>query len=76
MGLPVFCQGINESALSVVFKKAKAKTGVMVMTKDRPKIFPENEIPADLIGAEIVPGRMECFEDGPKFIPGKINILY
>ena len=69
---PAACQAINDASLSVVFKKAKAKIGVMVMTSEGPRFFPENEVPENLDGCEIVPGRMECFEDGPKFVPGKI----
>ncbi len=55
--LPPFCQAINDSALSVVFKKAKAKTGVMVMTDEGPKFYPENEVPENLKDGELIPGR-------------------
>jgi hypothetical protein len=74
--LPATCEAINEAALSVVFKKAKAKTGVTVMTADGPKFFPENDIPEHLRGCETVPGRLECFEDGPKFVPGKVMEIH
>jgi len=42
------------------------------MTPDGPKFFLESDIPKEFISCERIPGRLECSEDGPKFVAGKV----
>ena len=65
---------IDTHNLSMIFKKARPCPGVMVQTKNGLKFFPEGKVPSDLDtnGAEVLPGRMEYCQDGPRFVPGKV----
>ena len=67
---------IDGGTLSTVFKKVKPKNGVTVRLKDgTTQFFPDGKIPDDLQCCEMVPGRMECDVDGPKFVPGKVMVI-
>ena len=64
---------IDPQNLSMIFKKYRPCPGVMVNTKDGMKFFPEGKVPADLeeLG-EVLQGRMEYTQEGPKFVCGKV----
>jgi hypothetical protein len=63
---------IDTSNLSLIFKKARPCMGVMIQTKNGQKFYPDGKVPSDLEAAEMLPGRMEYGEDGPRFVPGKV----
>ena len=52
----------------------------MVVTPNGEEFFPEGAvIPSELIEsgtAELVSGRMECTENGPQFVPGKVMEIH
>ena len=68
---------MDPEGLSLVYKKIKPKNGVMVMWDNGSQFYPEgSEIPQDLVdaGAELISGRMECTENGPQFVAGKVMV--
>ena len=71
---PVVMDG---EGLSLVYKRIKPKNGTMVMTgENSSQFFPEGtEIPQEFIDAEHISGRMECTENGPQFVAGKVMVM-
>ena len=71
---PVVMDG---EGLSLVYKRIKPKNGTMVMTGENiSQFFPEGtEIPQEFIDAEHISGRMECTENGPQFVAGKVMVM-
>ena len=72
--IAIDCEG-----LSLIYKRIKPKNGTMLMWKDGSQFFPEGvDIPQDLLdsatGAELITGRMECTENGPQFVAGKVMV--
>jgi hypothetical protein len=70
---------IDGEALSLVYKRIKPKNGTMLMTQNGVKFFPDgSKIPQELLdsGAEVITGRMECTENGPQFVPGKVMEIH
>ena len=65
---------LDGPSLSIVFKKSRPRNGFMITNKDgHSQFYREDEVPPGLESdpnAEIIPGRMECGEDGPTFVPG------
>lgn len=69
---------MDSEGLSLIYKKVKPKNGTMVMWANGSQFFPEGaEIPQELIdsGAESISGRMECTENGPQFVAGKVMVV-
>ena len=69
---------MDSEGLSLVYKRIKPKNGVMVIWDNGSQFFPEGtEIPQDLIdsGADLISGRMECTENGPQFVAGKVMVI-
>ena len=63
---------IDPHNLSMIFKKYRPSPGVLVITEDGERFYPEGKVPEDIDGAEFIIGRMEYTENGPKFVPGKV----
>ena len=62
---------LDGNSLSLIFQKERPKNGVMVTTKNGSKFYPEGQLPDDLAGATVTPGRMEFTDNGPTFVPGQ-----
>ncbi len=88
---------LDGQSLSMAFKKARPKNGIMVKTKDgtsrkvtlwcisfimqmiilieyaSSRFYPDGELLPDVLAncCEAIPGRLECGEHGPTFVPGK-----
>ena len=71
---------IDGEGLALVFKKIKPKNGTMVITANgQEEFYPDGvAIPQELLdaGAEVISGRMECSENGPQFVPGKVMEIH
>ena len=71
---------IDGEGLALVFKKIKPKNGTMIVTKEGfHEFFADGaHIPQDLLdsGAEQITGRMECTENGPQFVAGKVMEIH
>ena len=69
---------MDGEGLSLIYKRIKPKNGIMAMLpgENNSQFFPEGtEIPSDLMdSAEQISGRMECTENGPQFVAGKVMV--
>lgn len=69
---PVALEG---EGLSLIYKRIKPKNGTMIVWENGSRFFPEGvEIPQDLQDKEQIMGRMECTENGPQFVAGKVMV--
>ena len=69
---------MDGEGLSLIYKRIKPKNGIMAVLpgENNSQFFPEGtEIPSDLMdSAEQISGRMECTENGPQFVAGKVMV--
>ena len=67
---------LETEGLALIHKKIKPKNGTMVVWENGSQFYAEgSEIPSDLEGsAEFISGRMECTENGPLFVAGKVMV--
>ena len=67
---------MDGEGLSLIYKRIKPKNGIMVILGENDsEFFPEGtEIPPEFRDAEQISGRMECTENGPQFVAGKVMV--
>ena len=68
---------VETEGLALIHKKIKPKNGTMVVWDNGSQFYAEgSEIPQDLPGADFISGRMECTENGPLFVAGKVMEIH
>lgn len=66
---------MEAEGLSLIYKRIKPKNGTMIVWENGSQFFPEGaEIPQELQDKEQIIGRMECTENGPQFVAGKVMV--
>ena len=68
---------LETQGLALIHKKIKPKNGTMVVWDNGSQFYAEgSDIPQHLPGAEFISGRMECTENGPLFVAGKVMEIH